>query len=84
MDVTTHTHLTVPGGEDGSEDLSVLPHLLKLLLQGTLHVGVGQHVFYHVFLQRSPQRSLIGAVELKPEQVSREDEMTFKSLILVN
>lgn len=66
------THLTVPGGENGSEDLPVLLHLIKLPLQGTLHVGIGQHVFYDVFLQHAPQRSLVGAVELKPRWIKKK------------
>lgn len=66
------THLTVPGGEDGSQDLPVLLHLVKLLLQRTLHMGVGQHVFDYVLLQGSPQRSLVGAVKLESGENKNE------------
>lgn len=44
-------------------------------------MGIGQHVFYHVFLQRPPQRSLIGAVELKPRQI-RQKEIRLKALTI--
>lgn len=67
-------HLAVPSGEDGPEDLPVLLHHFKLLLQGTLHMGISQHVFYYVFLQRPPQRSLIGAIKLKPEQLRQNEK----------
>lgn len=59
-------HLTVPSGEDGPQNLSVLLHLFILSLQGTLHLGVGHHVLHHVLLQGAPQSPLVGAVISEP------------------
>lgn len=64
-------HLTVPSGENGSQDFPVLLHLIKLFLQGALHVGICHHVLHDVFLQRPPQCSLVGAVELKPDETGQ-------------
>lgn len=60
------SHLAVSGGEDGSEDLAVLLHLLELAFQGALHVCVGQHVLHHVLLQGTPQSPLVAVVKLEP------------------
>ena len=59
-------YLAVPGGEDCTEDFTVLLHLLVLPLEAALHVGVGQHVLHHVLLQGAPQRPLVGAVKPEP------------------
>lgn len=59
-------HLTVPCGENRSQNFPVLLHLLELSLQGALHVRICHHILYDIFLQRSPQCSLVGAVKLKP------------------
>lgn len=37
-------------------------------------MSVGLHVFHHVLLQYPPQRALVGAVELKPEQTKKLNE----------
>lgn len=62
-----YTHLTVASRENGSQDLPVLLHLLKLPLQDALHVCVGLHVFHHILLQDPPQSALVGAIELEPK-----------------
>lgn len=69
-----NTHLAVPGGENGSEDLPVLLHPVILLLQRALHIGIGQHVFNYVLLQHPPQRSLIGAIKPKPRDEKGEKD----------
>lgn len=66
------SYLTVPSGEDGSQDLPVLPHLVKLLLQGALHMGIGHHVSDNFLLQHPPQRPLIGTIEFKPNGEKKE------------
>lgn len=63
-----HTHLAVTSGENSSEDLSVFFHLIELSFQGALHMSVSEYVFDNVFLERPPQRSLIGAVKLEPRE----------------
>lgn len=63
------THLTVTSRENCSQDLPVLLHLIKLPLQGALHMSIGHYVFHHVFLQRSPQCSLVCAIKLEPGNI---------------
>ena len=73
-------HLAVPCGENSSQVLPVLFHLVKLPLQGALHVGIGQHVFYYIFLQHPPQRPLVGTVKLKPGQIRQIIIKTLKNI----
>lgn len=76
LSTNVKAHLTVPSGKNCSQNFPVLLHLVKLPLQRALHVGICHHILYNVFLQRSPECSLVGAVKFKPVKIGHIQTLT--------